>query len=142
MHTPNQTKDLLSLPSKTLLQRKNPLPSGKAQNKTSQNKRHWRSGRAGARPPGGRVFFAQRKQGLFGGLERGLRRGGTPLTGPFPPPGGQPTTHNEQPASVCTHSTKQRICTHLTTSGLQNMNNSPCQVSAGRLAREQKSTLC
>ena len=100
---------LLPLPSKTLLQRKQPLRSGKAQNKTSQNKRHWRSGRAGARPPGGRVFVAQHKQGLFGGLERGLRRGGTPLTGPFPPPGGQPTTQNEQPASARTTSSKQRI---------------------------------
>ena len=88
---------------------KNPLSSGKAQNKNSRNKRHWRLGRAGARPPGGRVFIAQRKQGLFGGLERGLRRGGTPLTGPFPPPGGHPTKQNEKPSSVCTTPTKQMI---------------------------------
>ena len=99
---------LLNAEYKTLL-------SGKGQNKNSWNKRHWRSGRAGARPPGGPVFVAQRRQGLFGGLERGLRRGGTPLTGPFPPPGGQPTTQNEQPSSARTPSTKQMISSLLST---------------------------
>ena len=70
---------------KNLATEENPMSSGKAQNKTSRNNRHWQSGRAGARPPGGRVFVAQRKQGLFGGLERGLRRGGTPLLRPLSP---------------------------------------------------------
>ena len=114
---------LLPLPSKTLLQRKTPCPQEKPKTKLcrtsvtgGQSCTHFACntslarmllGQSECRTPGGRVFVAQRKQGLFGGLERGLRGGGTPLTGPFPPPGGHPTTESGKSASVCTPSTKQ-----------------------------------
>jgi len=74
-HPPPNKRSSLSLPSKTLLLRKKPLPSGKPQNKNSRNNRHWLSGRAGARPPSGRVFNAQAKAGVAWGFGKGPQRG-------------------------------------------------------------------